>query len=519
MIRRRSFVAWGLVAVTLLLVAALGGSSVAGAAMAGRAAASSDGFITIPYAGQLTDAEGRAVADGSYALRFTLYDDPLAGSALWSEMQEGIEVRDGALAVLLGSANPIPASVGAAWLSIAVRGPGETEFTDMAPRLQVVTDAEVTVAGSAAMTCPHDHMGETWTGMKAFTVRNNKPIGAAVGIAGVHVPTGNYAELGTYLEGLHAVGFKGPGIYAQSADNDGVSGETSTAGRSGVYGNNKGSGYGVFGHSATGVGVQGETESSYGVFGRSTTGDGIAGEAKANNKSGVFGYNLGGGFGVFGRGKTGPGVKGYSTDGHGTVGESANSAGVFGKSSTNVGVYGEGPVFGVYSNGDAKVDGNLFVSGNIGAGGSKAGYVVDIAYNADGVTLEQGDVVVISGVGPAELGEIPLIEVRRATTAQDRAVVGVVDQRYESAPEGMGKSDDEPITPGERLTVVTLGAFAVIKVDASFGAIGPGDLLVASSNPGHAMRADTPSPGTVIGKALGELAEGVGVIPVLVTLQ
>jgi len=468
MLRHRSIVTWMLVAGTLLLVAALGNSSFAGTAAAERAEASSGNFTTIPYAGQLTDAEGRAVADGAYALRFTLFDDPLAGSALWSETQEGVEVRDGALAVLLGSANPIPADVTEAaqvWLSVGVRGPAEAEFTEMAPRLQVATDAEVAAAGSAAATCPHDHMGETWTGVGALTVRNTKAA-AAAGLVGVHVPTGNYAELGAYLEGLHAVGFKGPGIYAQSADNDGVSGETSTAGKSGVYGNNKGSGYGVFG-----------------------------------------------------RGNTGPGVKGYSTDGNGTVGESAKSAGVFGKSGTSVGVYGEGPLFGVYSKGNAQVEGDLYVTGNFGVGGSKSGYVVDIAYNADGVTLEQGDVVAISGVGPAELGEIPLIEVRRATTAHDRSVIGVVDQRYVPVPEGMGQSDDAPIAPGERLTVVTLGAFAAIKVDASFGAIGPGDLLVASSNPGHAMRADAPSPGTVIGKALGELGEGAGVIPVLVTLE
>jgi hypothetical protein len=44
-------------------------------------------------------------------------------------------------------------------------------------------------------------------------------------------------------------------------------------------------------------------------------------------------------------------------------------------------------------------------------------------------------------------------------------------------------------------------------------------LLVASPNPGYAMRADSPQPGTIIGKALGELRDGTGVIPVIITLQ
>jgi hypothetical protein len=75
------------------------------------------------------------------------------------------------------------------------------------------------------------------------------------------------------------------------------------------------------------------------------------------------------------------------------------------------------------------------------------------------------------------------------------------------------------IRQGEYVSVVTLGAFKAIKVDASYGAIQPGDLLTASPNPGYAMRADDPRLGTVTGKALGGLEEGTGTIPVLVTLQ
>ncbi|MCI0406775.1 MAG: hypothetical protein L0209_12060, partial [candidate division Zixibacteria bacterium] len=57
------------------------------------------------------------------------------------------------------------------------------------------------------------------------------------------------------------------------------------------------------------------------------------------------------------------------------------------------------------------------------------------------------------------------------------------------------------------------------KVSAENGAIHPGDLLVTSGTPGHAMRDDDPKVGTVVGKALGELSSGTGVIKVLVTLH
>ena len=57
------------------------------------------------------------------------------------------------------------------------------------------------------------------------------------------------------------------------------------------------------------------------------------------------------------------------------------------------------------------------------------------------------------------------------------------------------------------------------KVDASYGPIHVGDLLTTSPVPGRAMLAKNPKPGTVLGKALEDWAEGPGTILVLVTLQ
>jgi len=48
-----------------------------------------------------------------------------------------------------------------------------------------------------------------------------------------------------------------------------------------------------------------------------------------------------------------------------------------------------------------------------------------------------------------------------------------------------------------------------------------GDLLTTSPTPGHAMRADDPGRafGAVLGKALRPLADGQGLVPILVALQ
>jgi hypothetical protein len=49
--------------------------------------------------------------------------------------------------------------------------------------------------------------------------------------------------------------------------------------------------------------------------------------------------------------------------------------------------------------------------------------------------------------------------------------------------------------------------------------IHPGDLLTTSDMPGYAMKATDPKIGTILGKAMGTLESGTGVIEVLVTLQ
>ena len=58
-------------------------------------------------------------------------------------------------------------------------------------------------------------------------------------------------------------------------------------------------------------------------------------------------------------------------------------------------------------------------------------------------------------------------------------------------------------------------------IDATEQPVSVGDLLTTADRPGHAMRVDDPARafGAVLGKALGSLAHGQGLVPVLVALQ
>ncbi|MDH3783893.1 MAG: hypothetical protein OEV00_01055 [Acidobacteriota bacterium] len=121
-----------------------------------------------------------------------------------------------------------------------------------------------------------------------------------------------------------------------------------------------------------------------------------------------------------------------------------------------------------------------------------------------GQSLDAGDVVSIDSQTGAMI---------RATLNADRAVFGVV-----AADAGMLLGARE--TEGENSkTPIAMSGIVLCNVDASYGAILPGDLLVTSETAGHARRDDDPATGTVLGKALDRLEVGTGQIRVLVTLR
>jgi len=129
-----------------------------------------------------------------------------------------------------------------------------------------------------------------------------------------------------------------------------------------------------------------------------------------------------------------------------------------------------------------------------------------IAVEDKAVSYEPGDVLVVS--------EVQNRAVALSSTPYSRAVIGV----YSTAPGFVG---GHPVSDNDQSKNIPVAILGIVpcKVSAENGPIRRGDLLVTSSTPGHAMRADNPPPGTILGKALGELKSGTGVIEVLVILQ
>jgi len=256
----------------------------------------------------------------------------------------------------------------------------------------------------------------------------------------------------------------------------GVSSGALGAGSVGVYGiSGAGSGHPA---ATAAAGVWGECDSGNGVCGASAGWNGVEGDTWSAAHAGVAGSNYAGG----------PGVWGYST----------GNAGQF---EGNVAVTGDITARNCAVSGNVTVDGDILLQNP----GQDCAEDFDVA-DPD---LAAGTVVVMCESGT---GSVRPCDAEYATT-----VVGIISGAGGLRPAiTLGRQPSAAL----RMPVALVGK-VYCKADATYAPISVGDLLTTSRTPGHAMRAtDTGRAfGSVIGKALGGLGQGRGMIPVLVALQ
>lgn len=381
----------------------------------------------LPVQGRLTDAGGNPL-NGTYSIRFSLYEAAAGGTALCSDTNS-VSVENG----LFNSE---------IWGNC---GPDDVNGRQLYLGVKVETDPEMTPR-RAIYPVPY-----------AMSLRPGAIISATTSNALVHIE--NWHTSG---RALRAYGM------SESGTNYGVVGASRSPDGYGGYFYNTTSGVGVYGQSDTG---------GYGVYG----------------EGGAWGvYGVGTSQGVMGECGSSYGFGGYFTHSDGGLALVADSAAadnddiVRFRNNFNV-------KFKVQGDGDVYIDGTFYDTGADFA---------EMLPAQDG--LEPGDVLVIGPDG----------QLIRSTAPYQTSVAGV----HSTQPGFVGGAGDDDDSTGK----VPLAMIGVVplKASAENGAIHPGDLLVTASTPGHAMRAgDNPPQGAVLGKALGELEEGIGVIQILVTLQ
>jgi hypothetical protein len=475
-------------------------------------AASAPLSTSFTYQGQLK--QSGSPANGTCDFQFSLWDAASGGTQIAStQTKTNVSVTNGLFTIPdldFGSA----AFTGEArWLEIAVRYPaGSGSYTTLTPR-QALTATPyalyaqaIPLAGSGSATTAarsdHDHFAQSWVGEtpgggSGLLINNTSTTGG----------DGIYGETASGLTGANS--YAGVhGVSSASVDGYGVVGVTQSS--------SGGAGVGGFANQGDAAGVRGETYSDAGgaaaVVGRvaSTSPGGYSAGVRGINEGtggggiGVWGSQNGSGWGVYGTSSAGVGVYGVANEGYGVLGWSGSGVGVVAKSDS-------GDPLAAYSGGG---DRRFYVanSGEVYADGSFHPGGADFAEMLPGsIGLEPGDVLVVGPDGA----------LTRSTEPYQASVVGV----YSSQPGVLGGAADGVDLTG-KVPLAVMGVVP-IKVSAENGAIQPGDLLTTSSTPGHAMKVtpvlinDIPfyRNGVIIGKALGSLKSGTGVISMLVMLQ
>lgn len=448
----------------------------------------------IAYQGRLTDPAGAPV-NGTYTMRFVLYDDLVAGTAVWDSGNLTVEVAEGLFKVDL-DVNQADMNGQALWLSIIIEG--ET----LSPR-QALYPAPYALSLKPGASVS----GEPLTASGAVLATNLEgdwPAGKA--LAGYAPSTGT---------AVYAQASGGQGVYAYSDDTYGVWGSSDVS-WGGYFASNQGYGIRVStgGADHWDHGAYIEANSGYGVYATSSQNMAIRGEA--GNIDGL--WQPVGKVGVVGIGES-RGVYGSSDSSYGIYGTSLNWYGIYGRTSRTDNNYG------LYTP-------DNFYSLNI----NMAGAMMQVAQNGGSQSLEPGDVAVFSGISRlAEVGDSPVIQVANTNSANSQAVAGVVYSRFNGAllndetgelPPDTEVTPAGPVAPGEYLLLVVHGP-AQVKVSDLAGAVQPGDLLATAGEAGLAAKAQQVTlqgvtmavPGTILGKALEPVTKGQDKIYVFVTLQ
>lgn len=421
------------------------------------------------YQGRL-DLAG-APAGGVYDLHFTLWDDPDAGAQIGVDVDAAdLTLVDGTFVAQLDfGAGAFDGS--ARWLEISVKEDAEVDFLTLTPR-QPLTPGPYSIYSATG-----------------------------VGADGQWTVSGFGLE---YLAGNIAVGASATSdvkIYANAG---------TTNANAGYFANNHPSyaALGVRNDATNGLGIYDAWSDRHYLSGRlglGTLSPVAPLHAVSSTTAAIIGQHTGNWIGVYGESQSFQGVVGKSIIGTGVAGEGggAFNAGVYGLS-TNA--QGWGGYFKNTANGFA-----LF------ADGKAAVRTLDVLGGAD---LVEG---FTAGTEPVEPGTVVVIDPSRpghlttSARAYDHRVAGVVSGAGGVQP-GL-RLGQNGVLDGE--TPVAMTGRVYVRASAENGPIAPGDLLTTAGSAGHAMRASDParSQGAVIGKAMTPLADGTGLVLVLVNLQ
>jgi hypothetical protein len=179
-----------------------------------------------------------------------------------------------------------------------------------------------------------------------------------------------------------------------------------------------------------------------------------------------------------------------------------------GQTGGQIGLKNSSGVETITLNADVAGEGRIYTQVLTITGGSDLSENFEV--NAEEDELQPGMVV---SIDPKNPGQLVL-----AGEAYDNKVAGIVSGAGGVKP-GMLMGQKGTLADGKHPVALTGRVYC--WVDASHGAVEPGDMITTSTTPGHGMKATDRDRafGSIIGKAMTGLSEGKGLVLVLVSLQ
>ena len=460
----------------------------------------------IPYQGQLSD--GGNPANGQYDFEFKLFDAASAGAQIGStNSKEDVQVNSGNFAVELDFGGSAFAGAGR-FLEIGVRAGNSTgAFTTLAPRrpLLAVPYALYSPSGSKpaygmAANAPQDSVYAATNGLVGIGTTSPSQ---KLHVAGSFLRVDGRDNEATYLGG-------------EFGDNVQV-GSFNAAIRNVEMWNMATSNHmNLVAQNITAFGSVGMSGPDFVIL---PNGRGDGGRAIVHDVNDTLVINYGGDF----SGAVRVDGSGLTVGGDfGVVGQlfmandfvmAPNDRGDGGRAMVHLGNDTLVINYGGELTGGTSIESNLHVRGDTSVRSLQIRGGADIAEPfdmSDSSKIEPGMVVAIDPDHPGQL--------RLAQSAYDRMVAGVVSGAG-GVNSGLIMQQEGTAAAGEHPVALTGRVY--VWVDADKTPVNPGDLLTTSDTPGHAMKVTdhNKAQGAILGKAMGALAKGKGLVLMLVSLQ